>query len=275
MQPAVEPMEVATPAGRVAVHVFGAGLPTVLWHGLYVDGGGWGYALPSLLTGRRLIVVDAPGWGRSGRPVRGIGWDGMVEAARAVVTALSPGTPVDWVGEGWGGRIGLSLAARHPEAVRSLVMAMADPGPMPVEERRRVRRVLAGLAVAGPVGGIGRAIVADQLSPSSRTEPQTVGAVLDALLLTGRLRAARSVARFDVRRPDLTALLPGITAPVLMVAGDAASPWPAELAEAAAALAPFARTAAVPDARTLIALDRPGPLAGAVRAFWADLDLPA
>ena len=104
-------------------------------------------------------------------------------AARAVVQTLAPGESVDWVGSGWGGRIGLELAARSPTLVRSLVVAMADPGPMPAHERRRVRRTLRGLRVVGPVGGVGRAVVADQLSPTSRSEPQSVGALLDALLL--------------------------------------------------------------------------------------------
>lgn len=271
MQGAVEPVDVPTPAGRVAVHVLGAGRPTVLWHGLWADGGSWGYALPSLLTGRRLLVVDAPGWGRSGPLARGAGWDEVVGAAQAVVARLAPGSAVDWVGTGWGGRVGLSLAARSPESVRSLVAAMADPAPMPREERRRIRRLLAGLRVVGPVGPIGRAIVVDQLSPESAAEPQTVGSVLDALLLAGRLHAARSVVRFDVRRPDLTPLLPSVTAPVLLVAGDAVSPWPLARAADAAALAPFARTAVVPDARTLLALDRPGAFAAAIRAFWSDL----
>ena len=268
---AAEPVDVATPAGRVAVHVLGAGLPTVLWHGLYADGAGWGYVIPSLLTGRRLLVVDGPGWGRSGRLVRGAGWAEVVQAAAEVVQRLSPGTPVDWVGTGWGARVGLALAAERPQAVRSLVMAMADPGPMAAEERRRVRRTLAALRVVGPLGGVGRAIVADQLSLESAHEPATVGAVLDALLLAGRVHAAHSVSRFDVHRPDLTGLLPRVTAPVLMVSGDAASPWPAIRAERVAALAPFARTATVPDARTLLALDQPGPFARLIREFWSTL----
>jgi pimeloyl-ACP methyl ester carboxylesterase len=256
------------------VHGFGAGLPTILWHGLYADGSSWGYLLPALLPGRRLLVVDAPGWGRSGRLRRGAGAAELVQAADRVAEALAPGAPVDWVGTGWGGRVGLELAARFPRRVRSLVAAMADPAPMPEEERRRVRRTLRRLRVVGPVGPVGRAIVADQLSPASGTEPQTVGALLDALLLAGRWRAASSAARFDVRRADLTGLLPRVTAPVLLVAGDTASPWPAQRAEAAAALAPFARTAVVPEARSQLALDRPEAFGSAVRTFWASLELP-
>ncbi|MBW4040870.1 MAG: alpha/beta hydrolase [Acidobacteria bacterium] len=270
-----EPVEVDTAAGTVAVHVLGSGLPTVLWHGLYADGSSWGYLLPALLPGRRLLVVDAPGWGRSGALRRGTGAQGLVDAADRIVEELAPGAPVDWVGTGWGGRIGLELAAGVPRHVRSVVAAMADPAPMPDAERRAVRRTLRRLRVLGPIGGIGRAIVADQLSASSGTEPQTVGAILDALLLAGRWRAASSIDRFDVRRLDLTGLLPRLMAPVLLVAGDAASPWPESRARDAAALAPFARVAVVPDARAQLALDRPEAFGRAIRAFWTELERPS
>ncbi|MFD1722077.1 alpha/beta fold hydrolase [Amnibacterium endophyticum] len=272
MSEAIEPIEVDTPAGRVAVHALGAGRPTVLWHGLYADGASWGYVLPALLPGRRLLVVDAPGWGRSGRLAPDAGWAEVVTAAADVIRQLAPGEVADWVGAGWGGRVGIALAADAPRLVRSVVAAMADPAPMGPAERRRTRRVLAGLAALGPVGGVGRAIVREQLSAPSAAEPQTVGAVLDALLLAGRVGAARSALRFDVRRPDLTGLLPRIAAPLLLVGGDAASPWPLADAERAAALAPFARAGAVPGSRTLVPLDRPGPLTAVVGEFWAGLD---
>lgn len=272
MAAAVEPVEVDTAAGVIAVHVFGAGLPTILWHGLYADGSSWGYVLPALLPGRQLLVVDAPGWGRSGVLRRGAGASEIIDAADRIAEDLAPGVPVDWVGTGWGGRIGIELAARFPRRVRSVVAAMADPGPMPEAEQQAVRRTLRRLRIVGPVGGVGRAIVADQLSPASGTEPQTVGALLDALLLAGRWRAADSVARFDVRRADVTGLLPHLTAPVLLVAGDADSAWPLDRAAAAAALAPFARAVMVPRARTQLALDRPEALSAAIRTFWSTLE---
>lgn len=272
MAGAVDPVDVDTAAGVVAVHVFGAGLPTVLWHGHYVDASSWGYLLPALLPGRQLFVVDAPGWGRSGVLRPGARAADLVDAADRIAEELSPGVPVDWVGVGWGGRIGLELAAGFPRRVRSVVAAMADPAPMAEAERRAVRRTLRRLRIVGPIGPVGRAIVADQLSPASGTEPQTVGALLDALLLAGRWRAAASVLRFDVRRPDLTGLLPRLTAPVLLVAGDAASPWPAERAAEAAALAPFARVAAVREARGQLALDAPAAFSAVIQEFWASLE---
>lgn len=269
----IDPVRVETAAGPLAVHVLGTGRPTVLWHGVHADSSSWGYVLPGLLAGRQLLVVDGPGWGRSARLRRRTGPAEVAVAARQVVEALAAGRAVDWVGSGWGGRVGLELAARSPALVRSLVVAMADPTPMPGAERRRVRRTLRALRVVGPVGSPGRTIVADQLAPASRTEPQTVGAVVDALLLAGRLHAARSVERFEVRRPDLTGLLPLVTAPMLLLAGDASSPWPGTRATEAAALAPLARVVVVPEAGAQVALDRPGAFGRAVRDFWSGLEV--
>lgn len=274
MAGAIEPVEIDTAAGTVAVHVLGAGLPTVLWHGLPTDGSSWLYVLPALLPGRRLLVVDGPGWGRSGRLQRGAGSGEVVDAAREVVQTLAPGAAVDWVGVGWGGRVGLQLTARSPALVRSLVLAMADPAPMAADERHRTRRMLRLLRVVGPIGSVGRSIVAEQLAPGSRTEPQTVGSLLDALLLAGRVQAARSIERFEVRRPDLTGLLPTVTAPVLLLAGDERSPWPVARANEVAALAPFAQVAEVREARHQLPLDRPEAFSAAVSRFWAGLELP-
>ena len=99
------------------------------------------------------------------------------------------------------------------------------------------------------------------------------GTTAFARLLAGRLHAARSVLRFGVRRPDLTGLLPAVTAPTLLVAGDPESPWPGTRAAEAAALAPFARVAVIPSVRDQVALDRPEAFTRVVRDFWSSLEL--
>lgn len=270
----VEPVRVPTALGEVAVHELGAGLPTVLWHELFVDGSSWGYVAPQLLAGRRLLLVDGPGWGRSARLHRGVHADAAVGAAAELLAALSPGAPVDWVGNGWGGRIGMALAATRPELVRSLVAVAASPRPIGTDARKRLRGALPLLFLAGPVPPVARAIFEDLLTAESRTEPGTVGAVVDALALAGSRSRTRAVRAFLLNRPDLTDLLPRIEAPSLFVAGGDGGDWSPEEAERDAALAPFARTAAVRGARGLVPLERPGPLAALIRDFWSSLEVP-
>jgi pimeloyl-ACP methyl ester carboxylesterase len=273
MQRSIEPIRVPTVLGEVAVHVLGEGRPTVLWHELFVDGSSWGYLVPALLPGRRLLLVDGPGWGRSDRLPRRARDADAVTAAAEVLAAVAAGTPVDWVGDGWGGRIGMALAATRPERIRSLVAIASSPQRLDPAVARRFRRALPLLRLIGPLVPSVRDPIFDRLlAPESRMEPGTVGAVLDALALAGGLSRARAVRAFLIDRADLTDLLPAIEAPSLFVAGGDDPDWRPEDAERAAALAPFARAAVVPRARALVPLEEPQRLAQLIREFWASLE---
>ena len=124
----VEPTMVPTSLGSVAVHVLGAGRPTVLWHSMFVDGSSWGFLIPALLRGRQLLIVDGPGWGRSDRLRRTVRVLDSVAAAVEVLTALAPGAAVDWVGNGWGGHIGMELAATRPSWSAAWSRSAPRPG---------------------------------------------------------------------------------------------------------------------------------------------------
>jgi len=270
----VEPTMVPTSLGSVAVHVLGAGRPTVLWHSMFVDGSSWGFLIPALLRGRQLLIVDGPGWGRSDRLRRTVRVSDSVDAAVEVLAALAPGAAVDWVGNGWGGHVGMELAATRPELVRSLVAISAPTRPIDPALRRQIRLLIPVILTVGPIPPVQRAILAGLLTDESRSDPQAVGVVADALALAGRRSTARTVRSFILNRVDITDLLARIEAPSLFVAGDDRGDWtPAEL-EAAAALAPFARAAVVPGSRTLVPVERPAELGALIQEFWASLETP-
>ncbi len=274
MPESIEPVFVPTSLGRIAVHVLGAGLPTVLWHSMFVDGSSWGFLLPALLPGRRLLVVDGPGYGRSDRLRRTVAVSDSVAAAVDVLAALAPGTAVDWVGNAWGGHVGMELAATRPDLVRSLVAISSPTTPIGPKLRRQIQLLVPIMTVLGPVPPVRRAILEGMLTDESQTDPQAIGVVIDALALAGRRSTARTVRSFILNRVDITDLLPGIEAPALFVAGDDRGDWTPEEAEAAAALAPFARSAVVPGSRTLVPVEQPAALATLIREFWASLETP-
>jgi pimeloyl-ACP methyl ester carboxylesterase len=197
-----------------------------------------------------------------------------VAVARQLLEALAPGEAVDWVGNGWGGHVGMELAATRPDLVRSLVAISAPPQPVDAELRRRIRLLVPVMTVLGPVGPVRRPILEGLLTDESRTDPQAIGVVIDALALAGRRSTARAVRSFLLNRVDITDLLPRIEAPSLFVAGDDRGDWSPEQAEQAAALAPFARTAVVAGSRTLVPVEQPAVLATLVRDFWASLEAP-
>jgi pimeloyl-ACP methyl ester carboxylesterase len=274
MSESIEPVFVPTSLGRIAVHVLGAGRPTVLWHSMFVDGSSWGFLLPALLPGRRLLVVDGPGYGRSDRLRRTVTVSDSVATAVDVLAALAPGTAVDWVGNAWGGHVGMELAATRPDLVRSLVAISSPTQPIGPRLRRQVQLLVPILMLLGPVPPVRNAILAGMLTDESRTDPQAIGVVIDALALAGRRSTVRTVRSFILNRVDITDLLPRIEAPTLFVAGDDRGDWTPEEAEGAAALAPFARSAVVPGSRTLVPVEQPAALATLIREFWASLETP-
>jgi alpha/beta hydrolase fold len=94
--------------GRLHVEVDGDGPPAMLWHSLFVDSGSWARMRPLLRDERRLIVVDGPGHGRSSTPPGDFRLDDCAQAAAEVMDASDVSKPVDWVGNAWGGHVGLS-----------------------------------------------------------------------------------------------------------------------------------------------------------------------
>jgi len=115
-----EQQMVETRLGALAVRVRGEGPVAVLWHSLFVDDSTWKRVEGDLARARRLVIITGPGHGASPDPGR-YNMDECAEAAADGLAALGVGEPVDWVGNAWGGHVGVVFAARWPERCRTLV----------------------------------------------------------------------------------------------------------------------------------------------------------
>lgn len=263
-----EDLRVPTALGAVAVRTVGTGVPTVLWHSMFVDGSSWDRLVPLLAEGRRLLVVDGPGWGASAPLTRAVDVSASVAVADEVVRAVADG-PVDWVGNAWGGHVGMELAATRPDLVRSLVAISAPVQPIDDGLRRRIGLLIPILRVLGPVAPVRSAVLDAQLTDAARGDADLVAVVTDALRRADRRSMANAVRSFILNRVDIAHLLPRIQAPALFVSGDDRGDWTPEQARAAAALARSARALTIQGSRTLVPLEQPAALAAAITAFWA------
>ena len=102
----------------------GAGAPVLMLHGEPT----WGYlwrkvAVPLVEAGRRVILPDLPGFGRSDKPMDR-GWYSYDRHTAAIASLLEELDVRDatFVLHDWGGPIGLRLAVEQPERVARLVL---------------------------------------------------------------------------------------------------------------------------------------------------------
>ncbi|MER5492360.1 alpha/beta fold hydrolase [Streptomyces sp. NPDC002490] len=201
------------PAHRTA----GTGPGMLLLHGIGSSSASFAHQLDSLAEEFTLIAWDAPGYAASPDPAEPVTLDGYVTAAGAVArAALGPG-PFHLVGVSWGGVIALRLAATHPELVRSLTVIGASLGSGTDPARaRQMRSRTAELRRLGPQA-FARARAPRLLAPDAPAElvETATRTMAEAIRLPGYGEAAESMAS-----ADLTADLPRITAPTLVLAGE-------------------------------------------------------
>ena len=128
---------------RLRVSEEGGGPPVVLLHGLFVDHSCWADVSTTLSESFRLIAPDLPGFGDSEKPPASrfpYGVDAFAEAIADMYAGLGIGRAAV-VGHGLGGAVALTLAARHPELVRRLVLIGALCYDTPPDFERRVARL--------------------------------------------------------------------------------------------------------------------------------------
>ena len=109
----------------------GSGEETIVFgHGLLMDTSMWDTVAPQFANQYRVICFDFRGQGKTGDPGEGYDIDTLVKDTSAFIQAISE-KPVHYVGLSMGGMVGLPLAARNPDLLRSLVLldtsAQAEP----------------------------------------------------------------------------------------------------------------------------------------------------
>lgn len=244
------------------------------WHGdpdsprpplLLIHGGGstiesnWGMLLPRVAPSRSVLAVELQGHGRTGSGDRPPGFEASAEDVAAVLTELRLG-PVDVLGFSNGGQVALQLAARHPGAVRRLIVASA-----PVRRSGMVDGFWEGLA-AGTFDDLPAPYLEADLAVSRDPEHARRMFDLDRQLMLG----------FE-DFPD--ELLASVHAPTLVVGADRDVVRPSHFVELAALL-PDARLLLVPGTHgdylgeRLAAAGDPAPLTRTLPHLLTFLDAP-
>jgi pimeloyl-ACP methyl ester carboxylesterase len=196
--------------------------------------------------------------------------DECAEAAADVLAALGIDKPVDWLGNAWGGHVGVVFAARWPERCRTLVTLGTPIQSYTLPERLRIWILLPVVRLFGPVGSIVTGIEEVLLSPSTRAQdPEASTLVVGCLRTMNRAALVNAVISISLRRPDLTPRLAQIRCPTLFVTGSDHTGWTPEQARAAGSLLADGATEVIPNVAYLTPLEAPDRTVQLVRNLWA------
>ncbi len=212
--------------GGIVAEVEGDGLPVVMVHGL---GGTANMFQPQMeaLRSYRVVRVELPGSGRSPVPAETPTMSGFAEAVTSVMRVLGV-EAAHLVGHSLGTIVCQAIAALQPSMARSLTLfgALSEP----TDATRAALGSRARLARSEGMAAIADQIVAGALSASTRSsQPVTVAFVRESVMRQdpeGYAMTCEALAAARATDPRL------ISAPVLLVTGDADAVNPPSVAEA-------------------------------------------
>lgn len=209
--------------GDARMHYTDAGAghePIVFSHGLLFDGRMFANQVEHLKGDYRCITFDHRGQGRSKVTADGYDMDRLTEDAIRLIEHFDV-APCHFVGLSMGGFVGMRLAFRHRELLRSLTLINTSADPEPRENMPRYRllnfitRWFGTGIIAGKVMPVmfGDSFLDDPARAGERAKWRKVIAANDKIGIT---RAVKGV----INRSGVSEEIKWIDLPVLIIAGD-------------------------------------------------------
>lgn len=207
----------------------------VLLHSLLADRSAFDRAVPALARGRRLWLVNLPGYGQS-LPA-GSSVEDYAERIAAVLRSLKLSRP-DVLGNGFGGFIAVALAARHGALIRRLIAAPALVA-FPEPAKQPLRGLAERVAKEGMSGALDVAIRRMFPERFIAAHPEIIEERRRALLKADP--ACFRTACLALAQLDFSSILGNIRNETLVMAGSEDATTPPALASELAARIPGAR----------------------------------
>ncbi len=108
-------------AQQICFYEKGDGPPILLLHGMFGDLLDWEPVLEPLSSRHRVVALDLPGFGDSGKPCQGYNAEFFLTTLHTFLCQRQI-PDVTLVGNSFGGQIAILYALRHPESVAKLVL---------------------------------------------------------------------------------------------------------------------------------------------------------
>ena len=255
---------------RLWVETAGEGPETVLFaHGLLMHSGMFAAQMAALAGRYRVAAFDFRGQGRSEVTAAGYDMDTLTEDAAEVIAALDL-APCHFVGLSMGGFVGLRLALRRPELLRSLTLLGSSAEPEARENvgaYRTMALVARWLGTRPLVSRVRRILFGPTFlnDPARASERAYWDGHLGRLSRRGTYRAAMGV----ITRVGLAGELGRIRTPTLIAVGaEDVATVPAKSRAMHAAI-PGSRLEIIPGAGHSTSIEQPGVMTGLLQEFLA------
>lgn len=240
---------------------------TIAWsHGLLWSTALFAPQIAALRARYRCIAWDHRGQGQSAADDRHhIGMELVTGDAIRLLERLAPG-PVHFAGLSMGGFVGMRIAARRPDLLRSLILLETSSEPEPRENVPRYRLLSSLSRLVGPKVLASR-IAPIMLGASFRGDPARRSELRAAVeVMTRRRDIWRAVAGV-VDRAGVTHELVRITCPTLVIVGDEDTATVPAKAELIASRIGGSTLVRIPRAGHSSSIEEPAAVTAAIAAF--------
>jgi 3-oxoadipate enol-lactonase len=240
----------------------GSGAAVVLLHAFPLTRDLWAGFADALSAHRRVIAVDARGFGATPPPAGGrFSMDDLADDVAALLDRLGIARAA-LVGMSMGGYAALAFAARHADRLAALVLAdtrASADSPQALAGRASALATIREAGLPAYLAG----------SLPRLLSPAAPAALVTWLRSRAETRAARVVAGVEALRdrPDRSALLGALRCPTLVVCGADDQVTPPTEMQAMAAAIPGATFAPIASAGHLAHVEAPGGFQHAVLPF--------
>ena len=256
------------PGNRLYYQTRGTGPETIVFsHGLLFDGEMFAAQVDALASRYRCIWYDHRGQGKSDVTRGGYDMDTLSDDAARLIETLDAG-PCHFCGLSMGGFVGMRLAIRRPELIRSLMLLETSADPEPEENVPRYRRLRFVARWFGP------GVVADRVLPimfgqKFLDDPRRHGerdAWVRRIRGVDRVGLARAVDGV-IDREGVHDRLGEIGCPTLVVVGDQDVATVPAKAERIHAGIPGSRLVVIPGAGHSSSIEEPEAVTATLRDF--------
>lgn len=248
----------------------GSGAETVVFsHGYLMSHDMFRAQITALSACYRVIAFDHRGHGQSAPAAQPFGIYDLVDDAAALIDALVGG-PVHFAGMSTGGYVGLRLALRRPDLLRSLILIDTGANAESPEKMKAYNKMLLAIRFIGLRPLLGK-VTSLLMGDAFRTDPARAGELAMWRRYIGGLnrRSVRLFGRAIFDRDSVVAALAALETPppTLVIVGEEDVATPPAIAREMVEAIRNARLVTIPRAGHTSPVEEPAAVTAAMEAF--------